>query len=681
MVRLALLRLISLLLILWPTALALPAVAQADAADVDLPNGSGHFYTEANGLGGAGDSGYSITNADGIPFWTVYQQLGGPAALGYPASRRFTWDGFTVQVLQKVILQWHPDTHQVLFVNVLDRLHDLGKDDWLLVYRQTPRPFATAPDRGLAWPQVEQRHWAILDSNAAIKARYWADADPIDRFGLPMASADMGNSVVVRAQRVVFQYWKVDVPWAKAGQVTIANGGDLAKEADLFSPAALQPETLATLADNPAPMPNHDWRTPGFVSAVGGTIYDPLCVPLRSLGSNVPNLPYRDGVAANLEWMREHHMRWMRVFATGHSLGPDRAPQSAAQAITALQALLKQVDAFNAAHDPAEAIYVLVSLTDYYPPGVPGDGHAYDHPTFSLSPVLPAPWYRAGVRRFDFDQEHGYGWARNLPNYEVNYKPWVEQIVPALANSRSLMGWQLGNELKARGSPRNGISSDEAYGWYLAFTKDMVDTIRGLDHNHLVFMGAQYIAELTDWEYRPKDTLAFDRVPEYRQLVQRMLDDCGAACWNVWSLTAYDFNPYPIDDAQTFGQAGVATVATEYGFTLGTPAEEQTRYGGDRAAATATGWAQPWQELDGTFAPAHWSVPDLMANTGLDGVTPWGSPAPGNDAAFDEDGTRGVTGTPDAAALWSAWSAVGAQLEAQNRAAGPAAACQALRSA
>ena len=573
--------------------------------------------------------------------------------------------------MQKVVFQWHPGSGQLAFVNVLDRLHDLGKDDWLLVQRQTPRPADTAPDAGLSWPQVTQRHWSLLDANAAINARYWADSDPLDHFGLPMAAADMGNSFVVRAQRAVFQYWKVKVPWAKAGDVTIANAGDLAKEAGMFSGEAVTPEPASATPSSPA----HDWRTPGFVSDVGGQLFDPFCVPLRAAGSNVPNLPYYDGVTANLEWMRQHHLRWMRVFATGHGSPGDRAPTDAAGAIQALRSLLQQVDAYNAVHEHAEAIYVLVSLTDYYPPGIPGDGHAYDHPVFAASPVLPAPWYRAGVGAFNFLQTHGFGWVYHLPNYEVNYKPWVEQIVPALAHDPALMGWQLGNELKARGSPLNSISSDQAFGWYLDFSRDMVDTVRGLDPNHLIFMGAQYMAELTDWEYRPKNTLQPDRVPQYRQLVQRMLNDCGTACWNVWSLTAYDFNPYPVDDAQTFGRQGIAVVATEYGFTLGLPAAMQTQFGGDRAAALRHGLASPWQTLDGAFEPRQWSVAQLMAQTGLAGISPWASPAPGVNAGFDEDGSSGITGTPDEAAVWSAWGDIAAGLQAANQAVGASQRC------
>ena len=52
----------------------------------------------------------------------------------------------------------------------------------------------------------------------------------------------MGNHYAVRLQRAVIQEWKVDVPWAKAGEATVANGGDIMKEAGLFPADALAPE-------------------------------------------------------------------------------------------------------------------------------------------------------------------------------------------------------------------------------------------------------------------------------------------------------------------------------------------------------------------------------------------------------------------------------------------------------
>jgi hypothetical protein len=216
-----------------------PAAAQPGGGP-DWPIPGGRFFTQTNG--GQAGRGYRVTNEDGARFWDEFRRLGGVDALGYPASRRFVWEGFTVQVFQKAILQWRPEATQAYFVNVLDRLSAAGRDDWLLAARMTPRPIDTRADAGLAWSAVVARHQAMLDADPAIKAAYFADPDPVARFGLPLSQADMGNAYVVRCQRAVLQRWKEDVPWARAGQVTIANGGDLAKEAGILADEALAPE-------------------------------------------------------------------------------------------------------------------------------------------------------------------------------------------------------------------------------------------------------------------------------------------------------------------------------------------------------------------------------------------------------------------------------------------------------
>ncbi|MBI3979896.1 MAG: glycoside hydrolase family 99-like domain-containing protein [Chloroflexi bacterium] len=206
---------------------AAPAPAPASA-------GNGRFYTQAAG----GGRGYWIRDEGGVAFWSEFRRLGGEGSLGYPSTRRATLDGFAVQGTQKMILQWRPEIGQVYFANVFDMLHDRGFGGWLEAHRATPPPFDTSADRGLSWEQIKQRHWAFLDVNPAIKAVYWADSDPLQHFGLPMSYKDYGNVFVVRAQRAVFQQWRTNTPWASAGQVVIANGGDIAKELGLFGDAA-----------------------------------------------------------------------------------------------------------------------------------------------------------------------------------------------------------------------------------------------------------------------------------------------------------------------------------------------------------------------------------------------------------------------------------------------------------
>jgi len=217
--------------------------APAPAADYDIAGG--HFFTQTNGRKDS-RSGFAVTDADSVPFWSAFQALGGADVLGYPVTRRFELDGFAVQGFQKTVLQWHPGQHAFAFLNTFDVLHDRGRDDWLAVYRQTPRPQDTAPDAGLAWEQVVARHLALLDTvPPALKQTFLGDAQWLDHYGLPVSTQDYSNSVVVRAQRATLQYWKEAVPWAAKGSVSVANAGDLAKEAGLFPWLAVTPDNAS----------------------------------------------------------------------------------------------------------------------------------------------------------------------------------------------------------------------------------------------------------------------------------------------------------------------------------------------------------------------------------------------------------------------------------------------------
>jgi N-acetylmuramoyl-L-alanine amidase len=94
----------------------------------------------------------------------------------------------------------------------------------------------------MKWDEIVKGRLALLDANPAIKARYLAAPDPITLYGLPASYVqDMGNHYAIRLQRAVIQQWKVDVPWARAGEVTVANGGDIMKESGLLPIDALGP--------------------------------------------------------------------------------------------------------------------------------------------------------------------------------------------------------------------------------------------------------------------------------------------------------------------------------------------------------------------------------------------------------------------------------------------------------
>ncbi len=217
--------------------------------DFDVVNG--YYFTEAGGSPSY-DQGYSITNTDGVPLWSEFQRLGGVGALGYPVSRRFTWDGFVVQATQKAVLQWRPDLGRAVFVNVFDELSRAGKDDWLLAYRLIPKPAAFPNEAGLSFDQIVQDRLHLLDSYPELRAAYLNDPDPITDNGLPVAPvADVGPALVLRAQRRAFQLWKTAMPFAAPGQVTVVNAGDLAKEAGLFPAEAVQPEPASAQIATP----------------------------------------------------------------------------------------------------------------------------------------------------------------------------------------------------------------------------------------------------------------------------------------------------------------------------------------------------------------------------------------------------------------------------------------------
>jgi hypothetical protein len=235
------------------------AQAQTSGADFDLPNGAGHFYTQTNG--GAGSQfGYRITNDGGINFWSEFQRLGGVNALGYPVSQRFLLDGFTVQATQKVIMQWRPDVHQVYFINVFDKLHDMGKDGVLQATYQIPPQLDPSFDVGkTGFSQISQARLTLLNADLTIAARYYngqSQAAAILYDGLPTSRiANEGPFSAIRAQRIAIQHWNVANPAAgiKAGDVTVVNGGDIAKSLGLVPLTATYTETSAGVSNAPTP--------------------------------------------------------------------------------------------------------------------------------------------------------------------------------------------------------------------------------------------------------------------------------------------------------------------------------------------------------------------------------------------------------------------------------------------
>ena len=234
---------LALAVIVSMLASAVPGPAKAAALDWDIPGG--HYFTQTNGQPqGTSQAGFSVTNNDGVPFWTEFNRVGGLQIVGYPMSRRFLWDGFVSQIFQKAIFQWKATENRVDFINTFDQMSLAGKDDWLLTFKSTPKPLDAASfDAGKSWDQIVAARLALLNANPAIKAVYNSVPDPIRLFGLPTSQVvDNGNHYAIRLQRAVLQQWKVAVPWAAAGQVTVGNGGDISVQAGMFGSDYLTPE-------------------------------------------------------------------------------------------------------------------------------------------------------------------------------------------------------------------------------------------------------------------------------------------------------------------------------------------------------------------------------------------------------------------------------------------------------
>src|SRR5581483_11757328 len=153
-------------------------------------------------------------------------------------------------------------------------------------------------------------------------------SDPWERT-MPTAAARLILRVLVLAVVLGLGISAAGAAWPTIGVAQVETSDNEAPPADVepplgpslvpvASPVIPAPSPPPSQPRAAKPLPSHDWRTTGYVSLVGGKLYDPACRPLRSIGSNVPNLMFRDGVRENLEWMRQHQMRWLRVIATGH---------------------------------------------------------------------------------------------------------------------------------------------------------------------------------------------------------------------------------------------------------------------------------------------------------------------------------------------------------------------------
>ncbi|HEX8683620.1 MAG TPA: hypothetical protein VF707_14970 [Ardenticatenaceae bacterium] len=258
-------------LILALLLLGLPFVVSSQPASAQAP--SCRFFTETGG--------FNVCDDAQARFLTAFNRYG-LQRVGYPISRRYERDGFVTQAFQKAIFQWRPDGNYVAFVNVFDELHNMGFDQRLLETRQTPLQFPPDWDMpGATFEQIVQRRQGLLSARPAIRQAYFSVSDPMLFYGLPTSEVmDMGNHYAIRLQRAVLQEWKEAVPWAAAGQVTVANGADIAKELGALPASALVPETAGSPPPSNPPPANPPPAQPTQPPAQGcDPSYPTLCLP------------------------------------------------------------------------------------------------------------------------------------------------------------------------------------------------------------------------------------------------------------------------------------------------------------------------------------------------------------------------------------------------------------------
>ena len=211
------------------------AVAPPDWA---LPNG--HFFVaRASSSSGTTPRGFAVVDSDNLPLWSTYQALGGVTYLGYPISRRFNAHGDSQQLFQRVLLRGQAGG-EVTPAALLDDLHAAGFDDELA--QRWGIPSLQLPATGASAAGAERINW-LLGDRPALRAFVTSAPDAQRLLGVPTSSVhDMGAYYIVRFQNGALQEWKQDVPWAKAGDVTVANVGEMAAELGYIAGEMLSPE-------------------------------------------------------------------------------------------------------------------------------------------------------------------------------------------------------------------------------------------------------------------------------------------------------------------------------------------------------------------------------------------------------------------------------------------------------
>ena len=245
-------------LTVWRTAAAL------DCEGIPLDDGC--LFTITGGDTADPDDGFAVTNADSVPLWSFVRKRD-LYAIGYPISQRWVNGPFTLQAFQKVILQWDPGKSRMNYYNTLDVLANRYPDVEL---PNVPSHQVLEADRGADVAAIRRNHLALLDQNAAIKARFLSEPDWLNLYGLPIRYEERevnGNPQglqLLRAQRMVFEIWNVPAPGTTVGRVNLQNVPDKVKRlSNVIIPDAAK---APVLVDEAAELPMSPLQPPVVLS-------------------------------------------------------------------------------------------------------------------------------------------------------------------------------------------------------------------------------------------------------------------------------------------------------------------------------------------------------------------------------------------------------------------------------
>ena len=209
-----------------------PVRALACGSEVGVVLSDGCLFTITGSDTPNPADGFAVTNVDDVPLWD-FVQTKDLQAIGYPISQRWTNGPFTLQAFQKVILQWEPGRERMNYYNTLDVLANRFPQ---IALPNVPAHHVLTEDAGQDFATVTRNHLALLEANAKIKARFLAEPDWLNLYGLPIhyenraVDGNPNGLQVLRTQRTVFEIWNVPAPGTTPGRVQLQNVPDKVKK-------------------------------------------------------------------------------------------------------------------------------------------------------------------------------------------------------------------------------------------------------------------------------------------------------------------------------------------------------------------------------------------------------------------------------------------------------------------